>query len=159
MPRPLRTLLPAAAALATVALTGPAAFAAPASGTYPPIGPDEPFAAAGPSVTYTVRCALPPTPGETGTPAANQDLYVVPAILGTPVRGFTGANANHLDAVFSFTSMPSETVEIDYYFLSVPLPSTLRLPCSGSGVLTFVPLPTASNAQSETASVTYTTAG
>ena len=79
MSRALRTLLPAAAALAAAALVVPAAASADA--IYP-IGPNQNFIALVNGKTadavITVVCPFPPFPGETGSPTSGQYVEVEP---------------------------------------------------------------------------------
>lgn len=108
----LRTLLPVAAALATVAFTGSAALAA--SPIYP-IGPNQPFIALVNGKTadavITVVCPVPLSAGELGTPLGNQYVEVEPEVVGagTPF-GFTGSAADQIDALFTPASAINEAV-------------------------------------------------
>lgn len=154
-----RTLLPVAAAFATVALTGSAALADPV-GDPAPIGPNTPFIALvngqSANTVIAVVCPFPLTAGETGSPVSGQYVEVEPEVV-TPAGpyGFTGSAADSVDAVFTPASALSEAVVIKDWFVRVPLPSTLRLPCSGSGVVSFDPMPGSSTARSATVTVTY----
>jgi hypothetical protein len=159
MSRKLRTLLPVAAAFVTVALTGSAALAAPV-GDPAPIGPNQFFIALVNGKTanavITVVCPFPPTPGELGSPLSGQYVEVEPEAAGTAGPfGFTGSAANSISAVFSPASATNEAVVIHDYFVHVPIPTTLKLPCSGSGVVAFDPIPGSATARSATVSVTY----
>ncbi|HEV2344249.1 MAG TPA: hypothetical protein VGS97_09165 [Actinocrinis sp.] len=159
MTRPLRTLLPIAAAFASVALTGSAAIAAPV-GDPAPIGPNTPFIALVNGKTadavIAVVCPFPPTPGELGAPLSGQYVEVEPEVVTpTGTFGFTGSAANSIDAVFTPASALSEAIVIKDWFVQVPIPTTLRLPCSGSGVVSFDPMPTSNTAHSYTVTVTY----
>ena len=160
MSRRVRTLLPAAAALASIAFTASAAFAAGPVGDPAPIGPNQLFIALVNGKTadavITVVCPFPPTPGETGSPTAGQYVEVEPEVAGTGAPfGFTGSAADSIAALFSPASVTNEAIVIHDYFVHVPIPTTFRLPCSGSGVVPFVPLPGSSTARSATVTVTY----
>ena len=159
MSRRLRTLLPAAAAFASVAFTASAAFAGPV-GDPAPIGPNQFFIALVNGKTadavITVVCPFPLTAGELGSPAPGQYVEVEPEAPGTATPfGFTGSAANSITAVFGPASAVSEAVIIKDYFVHVPIPTTLKLPCAGSGVVAFAPTPGSATARSATVSVTY----
>jgi hypothetical protein len=159
MSRKSRFLPAVAAAFATVALTGSAALAAPV-GDPAPIGPNQFFLALVNGKTanavITVACPFPPTPGELGSPLPGQYVEVEPEAAGTAGPfGFTGSAADSIAAVFSPASATNEAVVIHDYFVQVPIPTTLKVPCSGSGVVAFVPVPGSATARSATVSVTY----
>lgn len=159
MTRSLRTLLPIAAAFATVALTGSAALADPV-GDPAPIGVNTPFIGLVNGKTadavIAVVCPFPLTPGELGSPLSGQYVEVEPEVV-TPdgTFGFTGSAADSIDAVFSPASALSEAVVLNDWFVQVQIPTTLKLPCSGSGVVSFDPAPGSSTARSYTVTVTY----
>jgi hypothetical protein len=159
MARRLRTLLPAAAACASVAFAGSAAFAASPAGDPAPIGPNQFFLALvngkAADAVITVVCPFPITPGETGSPTSGQYVEVEPEAAGSAAPfGYTGSAADSISAVFSPTATNGSVV-IRAYFVQVPIPTTLRLPCSGSGVVSFEPIPGSSTARSATVTVTY----
>jgi hypothetical protein len=160
MIRSLRTLLPAAAAFASIAFTASAAFADSPVGDPAPIGPNQYFVALvngkAADAVITVACPFPPTPGELGTPTSGQYVEVEPEAAGTAGPfGYTGSAADSIGAVFSPASATTSSVLIHSYFVHVPIPTTLKLPCSGSGVVSFNPLPGSATAHSATVSVTY----
>ena len=154
----LRTLLPAAVALATVALTGSAALAA--TPVPYPIGHDQPFIGLvngkSADAVVTVVCPFPLTAGELGTPTSGQYVEVEPEVVGgSSVFGYTGSAADSIDALFSPTSTANQPVVIHDYFVKVPIPTTLRLPCAGSGEVVFAPAPTSPTARPYIVNVTY----
>jgi hypothetical protein len=77
----------------------------------------------------TVVCPFPPTSGELGSPTSGQYVEVEPDVTGsgTPF-GYTGSAADQIDTLFSPTSVANQAIEIDDYFVKVPIPTTLRLP-------------------------------
>lgn len=159
MSRRLRTLLPAAAAFASVAFTASAAFAGPV-GDPAPIGPNQLFIALVNGKTadavITVVCPFPPSTAELGSPLPGQYVEVEPEVAGTAAPfGYTGSAADSIAAVFGPTSAASGSVLIHDYFVKVPIPTTLKLPCSGSGVVSFDPIPGSPTARSATVTVTY----
>jgi hypothetical protein len=102
-----------------------------------PIGPDEPFGGVVNGNTEQAQvfvvCPGPVFPGRTGPPAGNQSLMVVFGKLG----GFTGSASNVVAAFKEDASVPVVFTE---YGVPQPVPSTLKLPCGGTGSVTFRPL-------------------
>lgn len=159
MSRRLRTLLPAAAAFASVAFTASAAFAGPV-GDPAPIGPNQFFIALVNGKTadavITVVCPFPATAGELGSPLPGQYVEVEPEASGAASPfGFTGSAADSVAAVFGPASTVSASVLIHDYFVHVPIPTTLKVPCAGSGVVSFNPTPGSATSRAATVSVTY----
>lgn len=159
MSRRLRTLLPTAAAFASVAFTASAAFAGPVVDPAP-IGPNQFFVALvngkPADAVITVVCPFPPAPGAVGSPLPGQYVEVEPEASGVAGPfGYTGSAANSIAAVFGPTSVISQVVVIHDYFVQVPIPTTLKVPCSGSGVVAFAPAPGSATAHSASVSVTY----
>lgn len=159
MTRALRTLLPAVAAFASVALTGSAASAAAVTDPAP-IGQNQLFIGLvngkTADATVYVACPGPVTAGETGTAISGQYVEVEPEAAGsTSLFGYTGSAADSITAIFGPSAVANQGVVIHDYFVQVPIPSTLKLPCSGSGVVSFDPTPTSATARSFTVTVTY----
>jgi hypothetical protein len=101
-----------------------------------PIGPDQPFGGVVNGNTEKAQvfvvCPGPVFQGRTGPPAGNQSLMVVFGKLG----GFTGSASSVAGA---FTEDPSVKVVFTEYGVPQPVPSTLKLPCGGTGSVTFTP--------------------
>jgi hypothetical protein len=136
------------AALAALALTTVNAAA------QRPIGPNQQFAGvvngSAANATVYVICPGPGFPGQTGHPRAGQPVQVVENTGG----GFTGSAANRIVAAFEASTTSSGLVFKEY---GVPqdIPTTLFVPCSGTGTMVFTPLPTSSTARSATVKVTF----
>jgi hypothetical protein len=137
-----------AAAIATVT-------SAPAAGAfYPRIDPGDFFIATvnGSSgqhapVTIFMACAGPVYPGETGHPLGSQTVgvkRVPPPPPGTATLGYTGDRGTSIGAFFGPPPPGARTgssyVSFQVYRMKA-IPIDLELPCSGSGQVTFVPLP------------------
>ena len=97
-------------------------------------------------ITIRMACA---GPGETGHPVAGQTLAVhelfPPATSGGSL-GFTGNDAEigaFIDALPPSTPGGSVTTTPVFrrYDVTKPLPTSLTLPCSGTGTAYFVPIP------------------
>ena len=91
-----------------------------------------------------VACPGPIRPGETTHPLAHQPLEVVrPAAILTK-DGYTGADGTQINAYLGIPPTATGSGGIAtfrYYGVSKPIPTTLNVPCSGSGFITFVPFP------------------
>ena len=84
-------------------------------------------------------------PTSTGHPIAGQSVevfLVLPPI--TPALGYTGSSAHEIDAYFGpLSSAANPPVRLTGYFVKFAIPTTLNLPCGGTGVVDFVPTPLA----------------
>jgi hypothetical protein len=130
-------------------LAGPAFAAAP-------IGPNQSFLGevngkSTGAVVYVV-CAGPVFPGRTGPPAGNQSVEVTPSpSLSGP--GFTGSLGDHI--VVHFTDDRTAKMTLTAYNTPAAIPTSLRLPCGGTGKVVFKPKPTSPTARSDIVTVTY----
>ena len=144
-----------AAIAAALAVTTPVLAAA---GSHSKVAPREFFAATVNGSTgeehpvkVAVVCAGPST---TGHPLAGQTVGVklvpVPS-SGTTSLGYTGYNGTSIGAFFGAPPPAAGTgsgpVNFPVY-RTKPIPTSLVLPCSGPGHVTFVPLPNLPPAQS-----------
>jgi hypothetical protein len=119
------------------------------------VGPDQYFGAlvnghngvAAPALIQ-MACFGPIRPGETGHPMAGQTVEVVLPVSTAGSVGFTGANANSIVAFFG-APPPTATgvgpsasnVTFKHYGVAKKIPTSLVLPCAGTGNVFFVPLP------------------
>jgi hypothetical protein len=138
----------------TVGIIGLTATAAMAASTPPNpgrVGPNQAFIGLvnGKSgrvghAQIRVACPGPIKPGETTHPLAHQPLEVVrPEAINT-TTGFTGPNATQISAFVGIPPAASEGAGIATfvrYGVTKPIPTTLTVPCSGSGFITFIPFP------------------
>ena len=110
--------------------------------------------------TITVVCPGPVTGTSTGHPTSGQKLEVRSVVPPLPTAfGYTGSAAHSIDAFFGPSSTTASPVVLTSFFAPVAIPTTLNLPCSGTGTVTFVPMPTSSTARSVSVSVTYVNIG
>ena len=130
------------------------AAAAPASAsagaaTHGKVGPRQYFdglvnGSLGSGKPAIIKVVCPGPASRTGHPLAKQKVEVSEpkAILST--SGYTGKDATSISAFFG-PPPPSATgsgqVRFTRYGIAKPIPTSLNLPCSGSGHVTFVPLP------------------
>jgi hypothetical protein len=147
--------------IAVVAITTPVSAAAD---SHPAIVPHEFFMATvngstgdGGPVTISMACGGPST---TGHPVGGQTLGVklvpVPS-SATSVLGYTGDSGTSIGAFFG--APPPGGGAASYVSFAVyrtkPMPTSLVLPCSGFGRVTFVPLPNLPPARSITVPVEF----
>jgi hypothetical protein len=104
---------------------------------------------AAPTAAVHVVC---PSGATTGHPAAGQTLAVFrPEVLR--VDGFTGTQARMIIA--SFSDDPSAPVVFRQFGIRKAVPTSLTLPCSGSGTVVFAPVRSSSTAQAARVAVAY----
>ncbi len=125
-----------------------------------PIGPNQAFVGVvndkTANATIKVACFGPVYPGETGHPLAGQTVKVLP-VTGptTGFTGFTGSAANSVLVSFGISSSAASPVILHTWAVSAAIPTSLLLPCYGTGTVTFAPYPTSATARSATVGVTY----
>jgi hypothetical protein len=133
-------------------------MAVPAQAATPPIGPNQHFAGfvnnrhVGAAI-YVV-CPGPAGGDRTGPPAGNQTVKVVRVASG---GGYTGSSAHEIWAEFNKDAI--HVVGFTRYNVAKAIPTSLRLPCSGKGTVTFTTcfgtLPCAANARDNVVPVTF----
>jgi hypothetical protein len=89
-----------------------------------------------------VNCAGPAT---TGHPASGQSVAAHQIFPPVPTTaGYTGTSANEIAADLAWptaTGTPVHVGEILFYDTTVSIPTSITVPCSGSGVAIFTPSP------------------
>ena len=149
MHRKLVVLGASLAIASSAALTSGVAAALPPQGK---IGPNQYFSASvngqlgiGAPATIQMACFGPLRPGQTGHPMAGQTVEVFrPEVIVTH-EGFTGPNARTISAFFNGPPPSRATaagaVTFTHYAVSKKIPTSLVLPCAGTGNVYFVPFP------------------
>jgi hypothetical protein len=96
-------------------------------------------------VAIAVACFGPVFPGETGHPVAGQTVKVLLDANTASQSGFTGADATSIGVFFGApppaTHAAPGLVTLARYGVAKAIPTSLLLPCTGTGQVTFVPLP------------------
>jgi hypothetical protein len=166
-----RILVATTAAVAATLLLVASAGAA----TVPPqgkVGPNQYFqglvkgeTGIGSPAVIQMNCAGPLRPGETGHPLGGQTVEVIrPPAIVVGHSGFTGANATSIVAFFGppppatgvVPPPHKSTVTFKRYAIEKLIPTSLVLPCSGTGNVYFVPLPMSPpNSYASTVPVVY----
>jgi hypothetical protein len=159
MSRKLRPwFLPLAAA--TLLLAAPAPAFADGVIDPAPIGPNQTFIGEvndqATKATIRMACVGPVRLGQTGHPLAGQTVKVLPVSGPTPVDpGYTGSAAHHVDVFFGVSSSAVAPVVLTSWAVPANIPTTLVLPCYGTGTVTFAPYPTSPTARSATVEVAF----
>jgi len=144
---------------ACVAVAATGLLVASAGAAIPPegkVGPRQYFeglvnrqAGIGGPVPIKMACFGAVHPGEKGHPMAGQTVAVTrPLVMAVGHAGYTGKQATSIVAFFgpppptAVTAAPSaSTVTFKRYDVKKPIPTSLTLPCAGTGTVTFVPMP------------------
>jgi hypothetical protein len=142
-----------------LAVAATMSLAIPASATGSPIGPNQHYLGyvnnkhVG-AVIYVICPGPANPPGRTGPPAGNQPVGAVRVMSG---GGYTGSFAHTIWAEFQHDAV--NVVRFTAYNTPKPIPTNLRLPCSGKGTVTFTTcfgtLPCAANAKDDVVPVTF----
>lgn len=103
----------------------------------------------GTSVPIKMACFGAVHPGEKGHPMAGQTVEVMrPLVIVFGHSGYTGKNATSIMAFFgpppptpSPVPPSASTVTFTHYGIKKPIPTSLLLPCYGTGLVYFIPFP------------------
>ena len=111
-------------------------------------------------ITIKMACFGPIRPGETGHPLGGQTLAVHQ--LFPPASGSLGYTGNDAAIGVFFTAPPpaaaqpgATTPVFTRYDRPQPLPTSLTLPCAGTGTVWFTPIPVVPPSLSATVPVRY----
>jgi hypothetical protein len=110
------------------------------------------------SATIDVACHGHVRNGRAGHPVDGQQLEVLsppPPVAAGPIHtGQTGTAATEIVAVLR-GDRPVVLARFSGYFQLVAIPTSLKLPCTGSGVVRFVPRPASADSSAAWVSVTF----
>jgi hypothetical protein len=127
-----------------------------------PIGPNEYFSGyinnhpPGKAVIKVV-C---PGPGTTGHPAASQKIEVkTPQPTSTFDIGFTGSAGKKITATLAPAATTTILASFTSFFVPKKIPTSIIVPCSGTGTVVFAPSPVSSTAKSAKLPVTFLNIG
>jgi len=142
--------------VATVAV-GVIIAAASAQPSSTAIGPNQAFIGLVngkyPTAIVTVACPGPGRLGQTGHPVGNQTIGLTPAPSTATTTGFTGSRGKSIVTRFGGT-VTSKAVTFTTYGTQA-IPTSLAVPCSGSGSVSLSPRPKSKTARSASVMVTY----
>lgn len=144
------------------ALAAAVAVAAPASATA--IGPNQYFTAdvnghvTGPA-PIEMGCFGPSTTGQTGNPLPGQYVEVLPPATNSTSLGYTGSlgTAISVDLVYTQGTITRvvQVGTLTAYGTPLAIPTSLVLPCYGTGTAVFDPTPTSPTAKAAGLSVDF----
>jgi hypothetical protein len=135
------------------------ALGAPSGATGQSIGPNQHYIGVvngkhTGAVIYVICPGPANPPGRTGPPAGNQPVSVARVSSG---GGYTGSIARGIWA--EFNNNTTNVVRFATYNTPKPIPTNLRLPCSGTGAVTFTTcfgtLPCGAKARDDVVPVTF----
>ena len=105
-----------------------------------------------------MACFGPVYPGETAHPRPGQTIEVLsplPPIAVGPIHpGDTGSSATRIVAVLR-GDPPVVLARFTDYFQTKAIPTSVELPCSGAGVVRFMPKPASSSARRAWVTVSF----
>lgn len=114
-------------------------------------------------IVIRMACFGPIRPGQTGHPMAGQTLAVhqlFPPTASAGSLGFTGKDSR-IDVFFNVvppvptTGSATTTPFFERYDVTKPLPTSLELPCAGTGTAYFVPIPVIPPSRAATVPVAF----
>ena len=108
------------------------------------------------AATIKMACFGPVFPGQTGHPLDGQTVTALPVVEPVTSRpGYTGSLGTSIGVSFGLTSSAAFPVILKYWAVAGKIPTTLTLPCYGTGTVTFQPLPGSPTARPATVTVTF----
>lgn len=160
-----RPLITVAAAFLVAAPVAIAAAASPVLGPAGKVGSNQDFRgivnAKNSKAIIRVLC---PGPASTGHPLARQTVRVA-RVIDPVLRndGFTGTGAVSIGAWLTWptTVKPPPPAYIATFtsYRALPIPTTITVPCGGSGQMLFLPAPGSPAVKAATVSLTFTNVG
>jgi hypothetical protein len=98
-----------------------------------------------------------------GVPVGGQPVEVEPTSVINPLEdyGYTGSAGDSIEVTLTSASGVSSTKVGDFtsYYVVKDIPATIKVPCSGSGIMDFVPQPTSSTAVTAKLDVNFVNIG
>jgi|SRR5271165_6174590 len=115
-------------------------------------------------ITIRMACFGPVQPGQTGHPMAGQTLAVHQLFPPTTTGGSLGFTGNDSEIGVFFHVLPpavpgaptaTTTPFFTWYDVPRPLPTSLTLPCAGTGTVWFTPIPVVPPSRTQGVPVRY----
>jgi hypothetical protein len=122
-----------------------------------PVGPNQFFVGVVNDATVDARVeVLCDASGTTGHPRAGQNVAVL-AALGAPnsPAGFTGAAGKMIEVGLGASTGPRAVLRLGFYQVPEPIPTSLVVPCTGSGTVSFAAAPASPTSRPATVKVTF----
>jgi hypothetical protein len=144
---------------ATPAMAGPGVVVDPG-----PIGPNQAFIGLVNGLSgqsrIAVTCDGPIDIVRTGHPVAGQTFKVSSVVTGsTEIPGFTGSDAKSITADLGLSAGTTPPAVFTFYEVTAPIPTTLSVPCSGTGAVVFTPNRTSATSRTASVKVTFFSKG
>jgi hypothetical protein len=153
-------------ALPVLAVVALAAVAAPAGAAVIdplPISPDQSFAGfvndVRTNTTIVADCA---GVARTGHPGGGQTVSAQPETPVSTDLGFTGSAGRSLNVSLVLSTSAATPISIGTlsgYFIKLAIPTSITIPCGGTGEMVFAPSPTSPTARSAKVAVTIISLG
>jgi hypothetical protein len=110
-----------------------------------------------------VGCVGPIRPGETGPVVGGQTVEILPAPSTASTAGYTGSAGRRVVVSIVVPVVtpggPQIPITLTEYGKPAPIPTSLMVPCSGSGIALFTPEPTSKTARSASVPVRFVSIG
>jgi hypothetical protein len=124
------------------------------------VGPRQAYLAmvngASANATVQVVCPGPLTPNQTGKPVSGQTIGIASPSTTAASEGFTGRRATSIVAEFVPPATVGATIEDTFtIYGNLPIPTTAKLPCSGTATVVFTPTPSSRAARNARVSITF----
>ena len=102
-----------------------------------------------------VKVVCPGPGGTVGRALPGQPVAVTSPLVIASNFGYTGSRGTRILANVGPAASAAETIIFRYYDKPKAFPTNIPVPCGGTGVLTFIPLPGSPGARPSTLTVTY----
>jgi hypothetical protein len=108
------------------------------------------------SAVIKVGCFGPIVPNQTGHPLAGQTVKALPVVPPTSARtGYTGTAGTAILVTINGAVSTVTPIVLHDWAIEAPIPTSLLVPCGGTGVVTFTPNPTSPTARAATVTVAF----
>jgi hypothetical protein len=98
----------------------------------------------------------PPVGAKTGHPVGDQPVEVKPVAASSAADvGFTGSKGDKITAALSPATAVTIIASFTSYYVKKDIPTSINVPCSGTGTMVFVPSPTSKTAKTAKLTVTF----
>jgi hypothetical protein len=100
-----------------------------------------------------VACAVG---AKTGHPLGDQPVEVKPVAASSAAEvGFTGSKGDKITASLAPATAATIIASFTSYYVNKDIPTSISVPCSGTGTMLFVPSPTSKTAKTAKLTVTF----
>jgi hypothetical protein len=82
-------------------------------------------------------------------------MVVEPSPAVTPRQGYTGSRASSIAASLVLPVAAATSLSFHHYGVPVPFPTNISVPCGGTALLIFTPVPGSRSARSYSLTITF----